>query len=174
VHAAVVDGLHPCGEQCVQLHQVGQFAARADLDEELLTHGAEEPFDLAAAGELARTGVDQPDAETCAGAQQLLVDHGGTVVQIDRLRDPAGGEPITQRGLQADGVLASGPPIAGQQPAVVVDEREQDRLAAVDRRAVQRVTGPPHVRCVGLEPAERARRLPVRASVEFQAHKVPL
>ncbi len=51
-----------------------------------------------------------------------------------------------QRGLQPHGVLAASPPIAGQQPGVVVDEREQVRLAAAHGRAVQRVAGPAGVR----------------------------
>ena len=58
--------------------------------------------------------------------------------------------------------------------AVVVDEREQDRLAAADGRAVQRVAGPALVRRVGLEPAERLRRQPVRPGVQLQAHEVAL
>jgi hypothetical protein len=49
VHAAVIDRLHPGGEQGVELAQVIQFAAGADLDEELLAHGPEEAFDLASA-----------------------------------------------------------------------------------------------------------------------------
>ena len=59
--AAVIDGLHPRGEQGVQLDHVVEFAAGADLDEELVPHRAEEPFDLPAAGRLAGPGVDQPD-----------------------------------------------------------------------------------------------------------------
>ena len=46
---------------------------------------------------------------------------------------------------------------------MVVEERDQDRLAAVDDRAVQRVTDPPGVGPLGLEPAEHRRRRPVRA-----------
>jgi hypothetical protein len=74
VRPSVIDGLHPRGEQRVQLDQVVQFAAGADFDEELLTHGAEEPFDLAAAGGLPGFGVDQPNTQRRAGAEQLLVD----------------------------------------------------------------------------------------------------
>ena len=87
---------------------------------------------------------------------------------------PRAASAVAQRGFQPHGVLAAGPPIAGQQAAVVVDEREQDRLAAADGRAVQRVAGPALVRRVGLEPAERLRRLPVRAGGQLQAHEVAL
>jgi hypothetical protein len=41
---------------------------------------------------------------------------------------------------------------------MIVEEREQDRLAPGDRRPVQRVAGPPLIRRGGLEPAERPRR----------------
>jgi len=46
--ATVVDGLDPGGEQVVQLHQVVELAAGADLDQKLLPNGAEYPLDLAA------------------------------------------------------------------------------------------------------------------------------
>jgi len=39
-------------------------------------------------------------------------------------------------------------------PGVVVEEREQIRLAPADGRPVQRVAGPQLVRAIGLEPAE--------------------
>ena len=57
---------------------------------------------------------------------------------------------------------------------MVVEEGEQDRLAAAHGRAVQRVAGPPHIRRVGLEPAERPRRLPIRSGGELEPHEVPL
>ena len=60
------------------------------------------------------------------------------------------------------------------QPAVVVDDPEKDGLAAADDRPVQGVTGPPHIRSLGLEPAERPRRLPVGAGVQLQSDEVPL
>jgi hypothetical protein len=170
----VVDGLHPGGEQRVQLHQVVQFPAGADLDQELLAHGAEESFDLAPAGGLAWFGVDQLDTQAGAGAQQLLVDERRPVVDIDRGRDAAGGQPGAQRGLQPDGVLRAGPSVPDQEPAVVVEEGEQDRLAPAHGRAVQRVTGPSHVRCLGFEPAKRLRGLPVGAGRELPPDEVPL
>ena len=118
--------------------------------------------------------MDQPDAQAGAGAQQLLVDHRGTVVQIDRGRDPAGGEPAHAVRPPGGRCPRVAPTDSRAAAAVVVDEREQDRLAAVDRRAVQCVTSPPHVRGVGLEAAERPGRFPVRASAELQAHEVAL
>ena len=69
---------------------------------------------------------------------------------------PPAGDAGAQRGFQPHGVLAAGPPVTGEQPGVVVEEGEQDRLAAIDGRAVQRVAGPPLVRRVGLEPPERS------------------
>ena len=66
---AVVDGLGPGGEQAVQLGHVVEFAAGADLDQELVADGAEEPFDLAPPGRLSRLGVGQPDTERRAGPQ---------------------------------------------------------------------------------------------------------
>jgi hypothetical protein len=75
VLAPVVDGLDPGGEQGVQVGHVLQLAAGADLDEELLAHGPEEPFDLPPAGGLPGPGMDQADAEHRAGPLQLPVDH---------------------------------------------------------------------------------------------------
>jgi hypothetical protein len=153
---------------------VVQFAARADLDEELVAHGAEEFFDLPPTGRPAGPRVDEADAEHGAGPLQLLVDHRAAVVQIQGVGDPAGSEAVAQRAFQPHGVLAAGPPIPGQQAAVVIDEREQDRLAPADGGAVQRVAGPALVRRVGLEPAERLRRQPARPRRQLQAHEVPL
>jgi hypothetical protein len=60
VGAAVIDGLDPGGEQPVQLVKIGDLVPAlicavaggglaGDLDEELLTDGPEEAFDLASA-----------------------------------------------------------------------------------------------------------------------------
>ena len=158
VHPAVVDGLCPGGEQGVELDQVVEFAAGADLDQELLAHGAEESLDLASSGRLAWPGVHQPDAETGAGAQQLFVHECRAVVDVDAGRDAAGGDAGAQRGFQPHGVFSPRPPVPGQQPGVVIEEGEQDGLAAAHRRPVQRIPGPAHVGCLGLEPAESSRR----------------
>jgi hypothetical protein len=54
VHAAVIDGLDPGGEQPVELAQIGdRMPARiggiaGDLDEELLANGPKTAFDLPA------------------------------------------------------------------------------------------------------------------------------
>jgi len=66
VDPLVVHGFNPGGEQLVQGGQVGDLPGRAgcgQLDEELLAHGAEEPFDLPAPLGLAGLGVGQPDPE---------------------------------------------------------------------------------------------------------------
>jgi hypothetical protein len=60
-----------------------------DLDEELAPHGAEEPFDLAASGRLARLGVDQADAQHRTGALQRCRHERRTLVDIDRGGGPA-------------------------------------------------------------------------------------
>lgn len=70
--AAVVDGLDPGGEQGVQLGHVVELAAGADLDEELIADGAEEPFDLPAALRLPGTRVDQPDPQRRAARNSCL------------------------------------------------------------------------------------------------------
>jgi len=57
---------------------------------------------------------------------------------------------------------------------MVVHEGEQERLAAGHHRTVEGVAGPPVVWGSGLEPAERPRRQPIRASVELKAGEVPL
>jgi hypothetical protein len=158
VGPAVVDGFHPGGEPGVQLDQVGDLSAGADLDQELVAHGAKQSLDLAPTGRLTRFGVDQPDAQAGAGAQQLLVDECRAVVDVDRGRDAAGGQRTAQRGRELHGVFAVGPAVADQQPGVVIEEGEQDRLAPGDGRSVQRVPGPQQVRRVGLEPAEHPRR----------------
>jgi hypothetical protein len=174
VHPAVIDRLYPRGEQGVQLHQVVEFTARADLDEELIPHRAEHPFDFPSAGGLPRLGMHQPDPQRRARAEQLFVHEGRSVVDIDRGGDAAGGDAGAQRGLEPHRVLAACPPVTGEQPAVVIEEREQDRLTSVDGGAVQRVAGPPLIRGVGFEPAERLRWLPVRSGVQLQPHEVPL
>ena len=179
VRAAVVDLLDPGGEQAVQLGQAGDRAAGAlgtvdDLDEELLAHGAEHPLDLASAGGLAGSGVHQRDAQAGAGAQQLGVDERRAVVDVDPLRDTAGGERRAQRRFQAHGVLAVPPPVAHQCPGVVVDEREQVGLAASDLGAVQGVAGPQLIARSRLEPPERRRSGAVRAGVEPEPGEVAL
>ena len=120
----VVDGLDPGGEQGVQLQQRSRLgepllsevfnAAVGDLDEELVAHGAEEPFDLPPALRAVRGGVDQADAELAAGPQQPRIDERAAVVDIDRLRDTTGGQRGLQRCGQAHGVLGEPEPVTDQ------------------------------------------------------------
>jgi hypothetical protein len=103
----VVDGLHPGGEQRVQRDQVVQFAAGADLDQELFPHRAEHAFDFSSAGWLTGTGMDQPDPQRRAGPEQLLVHKGRPVIDIDRRRNATGRDAGAQRGLKPHRVLPS-------------------------------------------------------------------
>jgi hypothetical protein len=93
VGAVVVVALDPGGEQPVALGEVGGAAAGVQLDQELLTDGAEEPFDLAAPLRLTRPGVDQADAQDRAGPQQLAGTERRAVVHVDPVGHPTGGEP---------------------------------------------------------------------------------
>ena len=177
VDPLVVDGLDPGGEQLVQPGQVAhgcRRAGRGELDEELLAHGPEQTLDLAPAGRLAGLGMGQLDTEHGQCPQQLGGHHRRAVVEVDDLGYPTAGQARTQGRLEPDGVLAVAPPVADQGPAVVVDEREQERLTAGDHRAVEGVTGPPIVRGGGLEPPERLGRRPVGAGVELRTGEVPL
>ncbi len=72
MNPVVVDGFDPGGEQFVELGQIRDRAGHplsAQLDEELLPDGSEEPFDLAASGGLAGLGVRERDAQAGQCAQ---------------------------------------------------------------------------------------------------------
>ena len=146
VDGAVIDGLDPGGEQLVEPGHVVDVGV-GDLDEELVAHGAEDPLDLAR-GPRAGPGREwisrMPEAG--AGAQQLGGHERAAVVQIDGLGHTPDGQPGSQGGLGPHGVLGGHPPIAGEQPGVVVQEREQDGLVPADDRAVQGVADPQLVR----------------------------
>src|ERR1035437_10690845 len=97
-----------------------------------------------------------------AGTGHHPASRGNASHQCSRLRwialieiyhpwDPPGGDAMVQCGFEPDRVLAVAPPVPGQGPGVVVDEREQVRLAARDDRAMQRVTGPAVIGGGGLE-----------------------
>ena len=122
VFAAVVDGLDPGGEQPVEFAQIGDRVpagiggVAGDLDQELLADGPEIAFDLAAALRAPRRGVDQPDPELRARAQQPGVDERGAVVDIDAVRDPARAERGAQRGGEANGVLGEPEPMPHDRP----------------------------------------------------------
>ena len=179
---AVVPLVQPGGEQAVQVGQrltPGPVAGRGvdggvDLDEELVAHGAIPPFDLAAPLRAAGRGVDQLDVQHRAGPGQLVGGVGRAVVGIQSLRAAVGLDRVVQRGLQAQGVLAVAPAVPDHVPGVIVQQREQHRPLALDDRAVQTVGDPQLVRLAGLEPAERLRRRPVRASTQLQAGEVAL
>ena len=151
--------------------------AGADLDQELVPHGAEEPFDLAPAGGLTGPGVDEPDPQRRAGPQQLLCRR--TPTRCRRRSSPGCRGRRARRAARPRSRTVSSRrahryPVSS--PGVVVDEREQDRLAAVHGagRAARRRSSAAFGR-VGLEPAERRRRLPVgAASVELEPGEVAL
>ena len=113
--------------------------------------------------------MHQADAEHRAGPQQRGGHEGAAVVDVDRAGHAPGAEAVAQRRLQAHGVLGMAPPIAGERPGVVVDEREQVGLVAADGRAVQGVAGPAVVGGCGLEAAERLGRRAVGPGVQPQA-----
>lgn len=81
---------------------------------------------------------------------------------------------MSERRLEADGVLGVPPPVAGNGPAVIIDEGEQVGLAAADLRSVEGVTRPPVVGRGRFEPAERLRRGPVGTSVQPETREQPL
>ena len=153
VDSAVIDRLHPGGEELVEAGDVVDLGV-GDLDEELVAHGAEHPLDLAPPLRAARTGMDHADPEAGARPQQLGGHKRAAVVQIHGVGDAPRSEPGTQGCFGADGVFGRHPPIPGEQPGVVVQECEQDRLVTADDRAVQRVADPQLVGPGRLEPAE--------------------
>ena len=83
--------------------------------------------------------MNQLDAQAGAAAQQPRVHKGRSVVDIDSFGYPAGRECGTQRGGQPDGVLGETEPVPHHRPAVIINEREQERLVPGHNRAVQRV-----------------------------------
>jgi hypothetical protein len=66
------------------------------------------------------------------------------------------------------------PPVTNDQPGVVVDEREQQRLATADPWPVRDVTDPQVVDRRGLEPSERLRRAAVGTHVQPEPGEVAL
>ena len=158
--ARVVDGLDPGGEQPVEPGQVGDLGqpVGGELDEELIAHGPEEPFDLPTALRAARGGVHQLDPQARAAAQQPGIDEGRPVIDVDRLWDAPGRERRAQCRREAHDVLVEAEPGGHHRPGPVVEEAEQVGLAAADGGAVQGVADPQLVAPVGLEPAEHRRR----------------
>jgi hypothetical protein len=119
--------------------------------------------------------VDQLDAQHRAGTQQPRINERGSVIDVDRFRDPADGQRRAQRGRQPHHVLVERPPGAHHRPGMIIDEAEQVCLAAGDLRAVQRVAGPQLIGPGGLEPAEDL-LLPgiIRRLVQLQPGEQPL
>ena len=138
----MVDRLDPCGEQPIQLGQVGDLgeAVLGELDQELVAHGAEKPFDLAAALGAPGCGVHQLDAQAGARPQQPRVHKGRSVVHVDRAGDATGGQRRAQRYRQPHGVLVEAEPGCHHRPGPVVEEGEQIRLAPAEMWTVQGVT----------------------------------
>ncbi len=137
----MIDGLDPGGENLVQPGDVVDRGV-GDLDEELIAHGAEESFDLAAAFRTPRPGVDQADPQAGHRPPQLGGHERAAVIQVDRTRHTVAGEPSAKGRLGPQRVLGVDPSIAGEQAGVVVQEREQDRLVTDDDRPVQGVADP--------------------------------
>ncbi len=165
----MVDGLDPCHEQPVQLLQILDPPAVADLDQELTSNGLEESFDFPFAFGPVGGGVDDPDAQLRRGAFERVVDKRGAVVDMDGLWDAAGGQAPTQRGGEPHDVLEQAPPGAHHGAGVVVEEAEQVGLPAGDLGAMEGIANPANVGGFGFEPAERLGWLPVRAGAQFEA-----
>jgi hypothetical protein len=83
--ALVVQGFDPGGEQLVHLRQgrdLGQCARDGELDQELLTDRAEDPFDLSPAGGFPRFGMGQLDTQDRQRPHELFGDHRRPVVEV--------------------------------------------------------------------------------------------
>ena len=91
-----------------------------DLDQELLAHGPEEPLYFSSAFGPTWCGMHQAHTEFRARPQQPCIDEGRAAIDIDGLGDAAGGQRRAQRGGQPHRVLGIAPPIAGQQPGMIV------------------------------------------------------
>jgi hypothetical protein len=70
------------------------------------------------------SGMNQPDSKFRAGPQQPRIDKRGPVVDMDRLRNAAGGQGAVQRHPEPDGVFGEPESVADQEPGVIVQERE--------------------------------------------------
>jgi hypothetical protein len=162
VDALVVDLLDPGGEQAVEFREAGHDragAARivrvvADLNQELVPDGLEEPLYLPPTCWPCGLAVGEPDPEHCAGPAQPTVDEHRSVVDVALRRSATGCEGDLEGLAERDGVLRIAPAGRHDGAGMVVQERDQDRFAASDVRAVQGIADPADVRVFGLEPAE--------------------
>jgi hypothetical protein len=78
----VIDTFDPRGEQPVERGQVGDAGAVADLDQELLADGAEEPLDFSSALGFTRCAVSDLDAEPGGCPLQRRVAEGAAVIDV--------------------------------------------------------------------------------------------
>ena len=170
--------LDPGVEPGVQLVQPGHhlaagggLAAGADLDQELPSHGLEPAFDFSPPLGPVGRAVDQADAQLRAVAGQRLIREAGPVIDIQPGRDAADRDRPLQRLGQVQAVLAEPPPEPGDQPRMVVYEREQVGLPARHMGAVQDIAGPQQVGGLGLEPAVHH---PAPGRGDLLPHEVPL
>src|SRR5450755_2362433 len=159
MHALVINRFDPRLKGPVELLQT-RWRMILELDHHLLADRAEYPLDLPAPLRPARPRVDQPDPEHGARPQKLAGHERAAVIDIYGSRPAARGEPRSQRPRGVQHVLPRRPPIADQQPAVIIDEAEQKRAATVDQRAVQPVPGPQLVALPSLKTARRTPDLP--------------
>lgn len=124
------------------------------LDQELITHGAKEPFNFAAALGASGAAVHEAAAEDRQRTQQLLRHEARSVVEVGDTGNAVAEDPPAKRRLGGQGVLDMGPAVTGDEAAVVVEEAEQDRLLPADHRAVERVADPQLVRAGRLKSPE--------------------
>jgi len=173
VLSSVVDGLHPGTEEAVELGEVGH-AAGFELDDEATSCSLEESFYLPFRGRRVGPGVDQADAQDRAGPVELGVAIRGAVVDQEHLGHPARTERGAKRLLHADRVLRGTPPIAREQPRVVVQKREEICLVAADHWPVHRVAEPAVVSRLRLVAPVGLRRRAVGCHVEPETGEVAL
>ena len=152
----VVDGLDPRREQLVEPCQVSDRGG-VDLDEELLSHRAEDPLDLPPAFRFSWSTVDETHPEHRARSQQRARHETGSIVEVNGFGQAPSADARPQCRRGAHRVLRDRPPIAHQRPGVIVQERHQHRPPPGDDRADQAVADPQFVDRGSLETTERHR-----------------
>ena len=101
VHACVVGLLQPGAEEAVELVERGELAP-GQLDEEVITDAAKQPFELAPALGPAGCGVHEPDAEHGADPLQLAGGEGRAVVDIQDVGEAEREEGGPEHALQGE------------------------------------------------------------------------